>query len=86
MQATDLVFRVDEIPTDVLDVDCLTTVFDQLRTRSLEMALLCHPDIHSIATSWDRLEMAVRKGATVAAKNEYFGSQKGGHLVAWFHG
>ena len=32
------------------------------------------------------LEMAVRKGATAAAKNECFGSLKGGHLVAWFRG
>jgi hypothetical protein len=28
------------------------------------------------------LEMAVRKGATVAAKNECFGSRNEGHLVA----
>ena len=81
--------KPQEITFDHSDSNCrfvashekpLLATSSAIETYSLDVIVARDVVLRGVA------EMAVEKGATVAAKNDCFGSRKGGHLVAWFHG
>ena len=42
------------LPEGILDESIMLLAFQQLRARSVELAILCHPKISYISTNWDR--------------------------------